>query len=121
MLFRSVSQSRYCSSMKIDLDETIIIRDGRIGPLWEHYIFLAAPIFVIFKLATLVLGLYWWVGYISLFVAFILALKSHHMDKQINSSGLRDEVDQRVPLWSRIFAILFVLLLILNLVIDAVY
>jgi hypothetical protein len=99
------------------MKEHIIQRDGRIGPYWEHYVFIAPLLFVIVKLFAImgIIPISWVYG--TLVISALVCIWTHQMDKKMNAS-MMDEVDQTVPISSKFWGIVFVLCIGLNIWAD---
>ncbi len=102
-------------------DNGIVKLDGRIGPFWEHYFLTAGLPFWGLKLAYVYGYAGFWLPYITLVVCVPIAYYFHVMDRRSNSRGISDEVDQRVPLYSRISGMLFLITLAIVLYQDFGY
>ncbi len=90
-------------------DNGIVKFDGRVGPFWEHYMMTASLPFIAMRLAWIYDYSGFAAQYIVLLACIPIAYVFHLNDRRANRGGIADEVDQRVPLWSKFTGICFLI------------
>jgi hypothetical protein len=102
-------------------DNGITRFDGRVGPLWEHFVYTATCPFWALKLLWVYGYSGFWASYASLIIILPLTYILHRKDYRGNWRGINDGVDQRVPLLTKIFGIIFIISLAIVIHHDVMY